>query len=151
MMKHLPSSSITCTSFWVYCSFRTFYRAPSATSSTRLHDYTADADASRRQNGVVIPLRAPARGVSARHGIGIHCHSGSLQDAQTDVLPATARSDMLGVLCDLRDAEMQHTRCEFQTELRCRGAAAISLQHRSLQRRTERMPGRLVRLARPSA
>lgn len=64
-----------------------------------------------------------------RQGVGIHYHTGSQQAAQTDVLPATARSDILGVLWDQRDAQKQPISTLCQNELRCGRVVQISPYH----------------------
>jgi hypothetical protein len=86
-----------------------------------------------------------------RHRIGVHNNSGSLQAAQTDLLPVTARRYILGVHCDQGDAQTQHTCSEFQNEVRFGRSAHILVQHPQLQSRTEHLPGRLDQSAEPSA
>jgi len=53
---------------------------------------------------------------------------------QTDLLPATTRSDMQEEHYDQNDAQTKHTRPYSQNKLGCRRAAQISLQYPSLRR-----------------
>jgi len=64
---------------------------------------------------------------------------------QTDVPPATTRSDILGINSDRCVAEKQPIRCDSQTRLRYGQTAQVSALHPSLQRHMQRMPGRLER------